>query len=93
MCFESYEEAKHRCKTSQKAENEKRSPIGNFENMQWDKQALLEEVNSYSDGTVINWSAPARQYQVKNKNGELAKKRRTNHSGVPQVPRCGRFKI
>ena len=73
MCFESYEEAKRRCETSQKAENEKRSPIGNFENMQWDKQALLEEVNSYADGTVINWSALARQYQVKNKNGELAK--------------------
>ena len=51
----------------------KRSPIGNFENMQWDKQALLEEVNSYADGTVINWSALARQYQVKNKNGQLAK--------------------
>ena len=73
MCFESYEEAKRRCETSQKAENEKRSPIGNFETMQWDKQALLEEVNSYADGTVINWSALARQYQVKNKNGELAK--------------------
>ena len=73
MCFESYEEAKRRCETSQKAENEKRSPIGNFKNMQWDKQALLEEVNSYADGTVINWSALARQYQVKNKNGELAK--------------------
>ena len=73
MCFESYEEAKRRCETSQKAGNEKRSPIGNFENMQWDKQALLEEVNSYADGTVINWSALARQYQVKNKNGELAK--------------------
>ena len=72
MCFESYEEAKRRCETSQKAGNEKRSPIGNFENMQWDKQALLEEVNSYADGTVINWSALARQYQVKNKNGELA---------------------
>ena len=56
-----------------KLKNEKRSPIGNFENMQWDKQALLEEVNSYADGTVINWSALARQYQVKNKNGELAK--------------------
>ena len=73
MCFESYEEAKRRCEISQRAENEKRSPIGNFENMQWDKQALLEEVNSYADGTVINWSALARQYQVKNKNGELAK--------------------
>lgn len=73
MCFESYEEAKRRCETSQKAENEKRSPIGNFENMQWDKQALLEEVNSYADGTVNNWSALARQYQVKNKNGEVAK--------------------
>ena len=56
MCFESYKEAKRRCETSQKAENEKRSPIGNFENMQWDKQALLDEVNSYADGTLINWS-------------------------------------
>ena len=35
---------------------------------------MLRKVNSYADDTVINWSALAQQYQVKNKNGELAKK-------------------
>ena len=93
MCFESYTEAKRRCETSQKAENEKRSPIGNFQNMQWDKQVLLKKVNSYADGTVIQLVSTSTAVSSENKNGELAKKRWTNRSRVPQVPRCGRFKI
>jgi hypothetical protein len=33
----------------------------------------LGEVNGYTNGTVINWSELARRYEMKNKNGELAK--------------------
>ena len=40
--------------------------------MEWDKEALLEEVKG-CDNDIINWSELARRYQVKNKNGELAK--------------------
>jgi hypothetical protein len=40
--------------------------------MDWDQQALLEEVENYNDGTIVNWSELARRYQVKNKNGQLA---------------------
>jgi hypothetical protein len=40
--------------------------------MEWDKKALMEEVSGYENG-VVNWSELARKYQVKNKNGELAK--------------------
>lgn len=71
MCFESFEEAKLRNQVQ--VSSQKKSPVGNLGNIQWDKQALLEEVNGYTNGTVINWSELARRYEVKNKNGELAK--------------------
>ena len=71
MCFESFEEAKIRNET--KLEQNKKSPVGKFENMHWDKQAMVEEVNSYTNDTLVNWSELARRYEVKNKSGELAK--------------------
>ena len=72
MCFESFEELA-KLRNEVQVSSQKKSPVGNFENIQWDKQALLEEVNGYTNGTVINWSELARRYEVKNKNGELAK--------------------
>ena len=71
MCFESFEEAKLR--HQEQGEYQKRSPVGHFKDMDWDQQALLEEVENYTDGTIVNWSELARHYQVKNKNGQLAK--------------------
>ena len=46
--------------------------LGGFENMEWDKDGLKEEVNSFGDGTLVNWSELARRYGVKNKTGQLA---------------------
>ncbi len=40
--------------------------------MEWDKDGLKEEVNSFGDGTLVNWSELARRYGVKNKTGQLA---------------------
>ena len=34
----------------------KRSPVGIFDNMTWDKDALKLEVESYEDGKFLNWS-------------------------------------
>ena len=74
MCFESCEEAKRRNEQQAvKFTGVRKSPVGNVENMAWDKQALLEEVNGYSSDHVVNWSELARRYEVKNKNGEFAK--------------------
>ena len=47
--------------------------MGNLENIKWDKQALLDEVNNYSDNVLVNWSELARRYEVKNTSGELAR--------------------
>ncbi len=62
MCFESFEEAKRR--NEQQAAiftGVRKSPVGNVENMAWDKQALLEEVNGYSSDHVVNWSELAQR--------------------------------
>lgn len=47
--------------------------MGNIGKMEWNKAALLEEVSGYASDVLVNWSDLARRYQVKNKNGELAK--------------------
>jgi hypothetical protein len=41
--------------------------------MAWDKEALLQEVNGYSSDHVVNWSELAWRYEVKNRNGEIAR--------------------
>lgn len=71
MCFESLEEAKLRHESQ--LNSQRRSPVGNTEKMEWNKAALLEEVSGYDSDVLVNWSDLARRYQVKNKNGELAK--------------------
>lgn len=69
MSFESYSDAKSRHDQQQ---NQK-SPVGNFLQMEWDKEGLKNEVNQYESGKTINWSELARQYQITNTAGELAK--------------------
>ena len=73
MSHESYENAKLRYEEKLRTGTTKKSPVGKFENMDWDKKALMEEVSGYNDDGVVNWSELARKYEVKNKNGELAK--------------------
>jgi hypothetical protein len=50
----------------------KRSPVGIFYNMTWDKDALKLEVESYEDGKFVNWSQLAKEYNVTNTKGEFA---------------------
>ena len=50
----------------------KRSPVGIFDNMTWDKDALKLEVESYEDGKFVNWSQLAKEYSVTNTKGEIA---------------------
>ena len=71
MCFESKGDAAERTK-EQKQQGKQKSPVGKFANMEWDKQGMKDEVNSYGDDTLVNWSELARRFQIKNKTGELA---------------------
>jgi hypothetical protein len=60
-------------KTSNVPNSKVKSPVGNFENIIWDKQQMKEEVMSYEVGTLINWSDLARRYNIKNTSGETAR--------------------
>ena len=71
MAFESKDEAAER-HNAQRQQGKQKSPVGRFKNMEWDKDGLKEEVNSFGDGTLVNWSELARRYGVKNKTGQLA---------------------
>lgn len=46
---------------------------GRLDNVTWDEEALISEVKAKHSGEVINWSALARKYNVKDKNGDAAK--------------------
>ncbi|CAB3995360.1 Hypothetical predicted protein [Paramuricea clavata] len=71
MAFESKDEAAER-HNAQRQQGKQKSPVGRFENMEWDKDGMKEEVNSFGDGTLVNWSELARRYGVKNKTGQMA---------------------
>ena len=71
MVFEREDEAAER-HNAQRQQGKQKSPVGKFENMDWDKDGMKEEVNSFGDGTSVNWSELARKYGVKNKAGKLA---------------------
>ena len=75
MCFESFDEAKqrHEIKKQTVTTTTKKSPVGRIENMEWDKESLMEEVSGYEDDLPVNWSELARKFQVRNKSGELAR--------------------
>jgi hypothetical protein len=53
----------------------RKSHSGNIENMidGCDKDNLINEVNGYAEGTIINWSELARRYNVTDKRGIPAK--------------------
>lgn len=74
MSFESNSDAKARHDQQLSVEDSKRSPAGNFLKIEWNKEGMKIEVNGYEDGKIINWSELARRYEIKNKDGKLAKK-------------------
>lgn len=67
----SFESAKEQNTAAQPGKQ--RNPVGNFTNMDWDKEAMKAEVTGYPDATVVNWSELARRYYIKNRNGDPAK--------------------
>ena len=71
MAFESTEDAKLR--SNVEAGTKKRSPVGNLQNKNFDKEKMKEEVENYPDNMVINWSTLARKHNIKNTQGEIAK--------------------
>ena len=48
------------------------NPAGRFERMSWDKDGLRQEVESYDNGTFINWQELAKKYKICNTAGEIA---------------------
>ena len=54
-------------------ERHKQIHIGNFGNITWDCNALRTEVESYPDDAKVNWTALARQFQIRNNDGQIAK--------------------
>ena len=77
--FESFDEASQRVDTRMEKENlgivRKRQHCGNFENMTWDKEGLKNEINLYinEDRKVSNWTVFAKQFNITDKSGALAK--------------------
>ena len=54
----------------------KRNPLGNLDNIEWNKEAMEQEVFSYHIiyDTPVNWSDLARRYGIKNIKGNFASK-------------------
>lgn len=75
LSFETREAAKKRkeeCLDDQPTKKRK-THTGSFDNICWDGGALKEEVISYGDNHNVNWSELARRYEVRNRDGQLAK--------------------
>lgn len=72
MAFESKEEATERSNLEKFQEKKKKSPVGKFDKMEWDQEAMKAEVMGYGDGTLVNWSELGRRYGIKNTSGNLA---------------------
>ncbi len=73
MAFESKDEATQRHNLEKLHGKKRKSPVGKFDKMEWDKEAMKAEVMTYGDGTLVNWSELGQRYQIKNTNGDLAK--------------------
>ena len=72
MAFESKEEAIQRHQLEKLKGKKKKSPVGKFDKMEWDREAMKDEVLGYSDETLVNWSELGRRYEIKNTSGQLA---------------------
>ena len=71
VAFESIEDKTKR-KNEKVSGAAKKSSVGNFDKMNWDKEAMKEEVLGYADDKVVNWSEIARYYNIRNSNGAIA---------------------
>ena len=73
MAFESKEDAVNRCEQQASGTTAKKSPVGRFDQMNWDKEKLEVEAEVYEKNTVFNLSQLAVRYNITNQKGELAK--------------------
>ena len=73
MAFESREDAVNRCELQASGTTAKKSSVGRFDKMNWDKEKLKAEIEGYDKNTVVNWSQLAVTYNITNQKGELAK--------------------
>ena len=71
MVFESKEASRQRNMIN--TTTKKRSPVGKLDNKIFEREKLKEEVESYPNGMVVNWSDLARRHNIQNTKGELAK--------------------
>lgn len=75
--FESKQAAKERRDNEMAAElagkRRKLNHSGRFDNITWNCNGLKAEVQGYPDDMKVNWTALARQYQIKNSVGQIAK--------------------
>jgi len=75
--FESKQAAKERRDNEMAAElagkRRKLNHSGRFDNITWNCNGLKAEVQGYPDDMKVNWTALARQYQIKNSAGQIAK--------------------
>ncbi len=51
----------------------KRNPVGKLDNKIFEREKIKEEVESYPNGMVVNWSDLARRHNIQNTKEELAK--------------------
>ena len=72
MAFERKEEAIQQHQSEKLKGKKKKSPVGKFDKMEWDREAMKDEVLGYSDETLVNWSGLGRRYEIKNTSGQLA---------------------
>lgn len=72
LSFETKTTAKKRKKQELATTIKAKAHCGNFDKMEWDKDSLKKEVESYDDGKDINWSELARRYEIKNNEGRIS---------------------
>ena len=62
MAFESKEDAVNRCELQESGNTARKSPVGRFDKMNWDKA----EFEGYDKKKVVNWSQLAVKYNITN---------------------------
>lgn len=72
LSFETKQSAKQRRHLLEANKKKEKEHTGNFESMEWDKEAVKAEVEGYDDGHKVSWRELATRYNVNDKNGKLA---------------------
>ena len=65
--FETPKQTRERASSSSQHKIRKHSP--KFDNVQWDKEGLLDKLKNWPNGSIINWSEIAREFNIPGLNG------------------------